>query len=135
MCRWLYHFVTEAYKKHFARIGFNYLALKRLDLDSWAECIKDGRKGDFLVLYELSPLVECHSVVHLKGGKIWTTLDKQSTDHAEILEQCGFYFAYVGRELFVQLVKCRHPIIVVEQTEDIKTIELGTLTFDENKTL
>ena len=24
---------------------------------------------------------------------------------------------------------------MVEQTEDIKTIELGTLTFDENKTL
>ena len=48
MHRWLYYFVTEAYKKHFARIGFNYLVSKGLDLDSWAECIKDGRKGDFL---------------------------------------------------------------------------------------
>ena len=43
MCRWLYHFVMEVYNRHFARIGFNYLALKGLDLDTWAECIKDGR--------------------------------------------------------------------------------------------
>ena len=38
------------------------------------------------MLYAVSALVECHSVVHLKGGKIWTTLDKQPTDYAEILE-------------------------------------------------
>ena len=65
------------------------------------------------MLYALSALVEYHSVVHLKGGKIWTTLDKQLTDHAKILEQCEFHFASIGRGLFVQLVKGIHPIIVV----------------------
>ena len=62
-------------------------------------------------------------------------LENQPTDHSELLEWCEFHFAYIGQGLFVQLVKCKHPIIVVEQNEDIKTIELGTLTFDENETL
>ena len=48
MGEWLHYFITVVYKVHFRRIGSTYLANKGLDLELWAESIKDGRHPDFL---------------------------------------------------------------------------------------
>ena len=69
MREWLHYFITVVYKVHFRRIGLIYLANKGLNLELWAESIKDGHRPDFFVLLALNPLLETHAVVHISNGK------------------------------------------------------------------
>ena len=110
---------------------------KGQNLNLWAECILDGQKGDFLVPFAINILLEMHTVVHLSGRKIWTTMKNPLPNHEELVSRCTFHLAYMGRGLFVELVPQQHPLIIVENTMDmdIKVIELGVITFDENETL
>ena len=62
-------------------------------------------------------------------------MDNPPDNHQEILNRCEYHLAYLGLDNFIELVKRQHPLIVVESTEDIKTIELRCLTFDEEETL
>ena len=68
------------------RAGFNYLAKKGLNIDLWAESIIDGRKLDFLVLFALNVLIETHTVVHTKNGKVWMMLESLPEDHYKLLK-------------------------------------------------
>ena len=85
--------IMEAYRKHFIRAGFNYLAKKGLDIDLWAESIIDGRKLEFLVLFALNVLIETHTVVHTKNGKIWTMFEVPPEDHYELLKRGDLHLA------------------------------------------
>ena len=135
MREWLHYFVTEVYKSHFKWIGYNYLAKKGLDLDLWAESIKDGHRPDFLTLFALNALLEMHAAVHIKDNKIWTSMNDPPDDHNELLERFEYHLVYLGQGNFVELVKRQHPLIMVNSTEDITTIEIGCFTFDEEETL
>ena len=86
MKEWLHYFITVVYKVHFRRIGSPYLANKGLDLELWAESIKDGRRPDFFVLLALNALLETHAVVHINEGKTWTTLNDPPENHDHIQE-------------------------------------------------
>ena len=57
-------------------VGAEYLNRKRLTFDLWRESIKDGRKGDILVLLGLNYLMGTHTMVHLHGNRLWTTLQE-----------------------------------------------------------
>ena len=73
--------------------------------------------------------------VHIGDNKIWTSLDNPPDNHQDLLDRCEYHLAYLGHGIFVELVKRQHPVIEVDSTEDIKVIELGYLTFDEEEML
>ena len=133
--RWLYHFMVEVYPKNFAGIGSSYFQSKGLSFQEWAAGILTVIKADFFALYGLCLLTERHAVVHLKDGKIWTSLKNPPNDHDKILEMCQLHLVYLGRNLFVELTKRLNPIQIIESNEDVKVISLGGLTFDESETL
>ena len=133
--RWLYHFMMEVYPKNFAGIGSSYLQSKGLSLQEWAAGILRDIKADFLALYGLCLLTERHAVIHLKDGKIWTSLKNPPNDHDKILEMCQLHLVYLGWNLFVELTKRLNPIQIIDSNEDVKVISLGGLTFGESETL
>ena len=135
MREWLHYFITVVYKAHFKRIGLTYLTSKGLNLELWVESIKDGRRPDFLVLLALNALLETHAVVHISNGKTWTTLNDPPENHDHILEICEYHLVYLGKGNFVELVERQRPPIIVHSDDDVKTVELGRLTFDEEETL
>ena len=132
---WLHYFVTKVYNSHFKWVGFNYLVKKGLDLDLLAESIKDECYPNFFTLFTLNLLLETHVAVHIKDNKIWTSMDNPPDNHQYLLDRCEYHLVYLGCGSFVELVKRQHPLIVVESNDDIKTIELRCLTFDEEDTL
>ena len=95
---------ADMYKRQFMTVGEEYLNRKRLMFDLWRESIKDGRKGDVLVLLGLNYLMGSHTMVHLHGNRLWTTLyDKLNHDEMEL--KCDFHLVYLGRGIFVELCK------------------------------
>ena len=42
---------------------------------------------------------------------------------------------YLGKGTFIELVERQQPLLVVHTDDDIKTVEIGRLTFDEEETL
>ena len=103
----------------------------------WAEAIQDGRRPDFFLLFALSALLEIHTLVHIKDGGMWSTLENPPVSYEELIARCELHLAYMGQGQFVELVERKHPLIMVnqDQDKDIKTIEVGSLTFDELETL
>ena len=73
MRTWLKLYINM-YRQQFKQAGGGYLISKVLDFDHWWDSIKDGRKGDILVLLGLNYLMGTHTVVHLSGGRVWSTL-------------------------------------------------------------
>ena len=104
-------------------------------MELWAESIKGGHHPDFFVLLALNALLETHAVVHISNGKTWTTLNDPPENHDRILERCEYHLAYLGRGNFVELVERQRPLITVHSDEEVKTIEIDRLTFDEEETL
>ena len=105
MREWLHYFVTVVYKTHFKRIGFTYLTKKGLDLDLWAESIKDGRCPDFFTLFALNALLETHAAVHIGGNKIWTMMNDPPEDHDLLIERCEYHLVFLGRGNCIELVE------------------------------
>ena len=102
--KWLKTFVISN-QAHFEESAFEYLQSKGMSLDIWMDAISDGCKGDTLTLYGLSMILDIHTVVHLRNGKIWTTMESPPDDHSDLISKCLIHVAYVGRGLFVELVK------------------------------
>ena len=111
------------------------LTVKGLTLDLWSDSIEDGQKGDFLSLYGLNLMLDTHTVIHLSNDRLWTTIKNPPKNHDTLLAMCNFHLVYLGRGLFVELTERKCPLIVVEETADVKTVLIGELTFDESKTL
>ena len=87
------------------------------------------------MLLALNALLETHAVIHINENKTWTTLNDPPENHDHILERCEYHFVFLGRGNFVELVERQQPLITVYSDEDVKSIEIGCLTFDEEDTL
>ena len=82
-----------------------YFKSKGMTLDMWMEGILAGCKGDVMVLHGLCLLIERHAWVHLKGGKVWTSLRTLPKLHANAMDQCNLHLAYLGRGIFATLIE------------------------------
>ena len=75
-------------------------------------------------------------MVHINSDRIWATMDKAPSDHQQLAKMCEYHLVFLGHGCFAELVKCQHPLIVVELTNrDTEILELGVLTCDEEETL
>ena len=122
MRRWISYYVRQ-YPKQITAIVQPYLNLKKLTLEDWLRCVKDGRRGDIMCVLLLSLSTGVHTVVHLNNNKLWSTLKTIPATHSELLRICDQHLAYLGFGIFLKLE--RKPIQ--------KTI-LGTVTGIDNAT-
>ena len=128
--KWLKTFVISN-QAHFEESASEYLRSKGMSLDIWMDAISDGRKGDTLTLYGLSMILDIHTVVHLRNGKIWTTMESPPDDHADLISKCLIHVAYVGRGLFVELVKREKPLEVIKSKDGLLSYVVGELSVME----
>ena len=77
--------------------------MKKLKLDTWADGVKLGRRADLLSMFTLSALISKHTLIHLRNGNIWTTMETSNMDHDEILKDCDIHLAYLGNGLFSEI--------------------------------
>ena len=128
--KWLKTFVISN-RVHFEESASTYLQSKGMSLDVWMDAISDGRKGDILTLYGLSMLLDVHTIVHLRNGKIWMTMESPPDDHVDLLSKCLIHVAYMGRGLFVELVKRENPLEVIKSKDGSLSYVIGELTVAE----
>ena len=128
--KWLKTFVISN-RTHFEESASEYLRSKGMSLDIWMDAISDGRKGDTVTLYGLSMILDIHTVVHLCNGKIWTTMESPPDDHADLISKCLIHVAYVGRGLFVELVKREKPLEVIQSKDGLLSYVVGELSVME----
>ena len=95
LCKWLKTFVISN-QAHFEESASDYLQSKGMSLDIWIDALCDGRKGDTLTLYGLSMILDVHTVVHLRNGKIWTMMDSPLDEHSDLISKCLIHAAYLG---------------------------------------
>ena len=129
MRKWL-KLYADMYKRQFMTVGEEYLNRKRLTFDLWRESIKDGRKGDVLVLLGLNYLMGSHTMVHLHGNRLWTTL-QDKLNHDEMVLKCDFHLVYLGRGIFAELCKHAEPLVEIEGDANVMSLVIGTLTSNE----
>ena len=118
-------------RAHFEESALDYLQSKGMSLDIWMDAISNGRKGDTLMLYGLSMILDIHTVVHLRNGKIWTTMESPPDDHSDLISKCLIHVAYVGRGLFVELVKREIPLEVIKSKDGVLSYVVGELSVTE----
>ena len=92
-------------------------AKKGLDLDLWAESIKDGHHPDFFTLFALNALLETHAVVHIGSNKIWTTMNNPPGDHDLLIERCEYHLVFLGRGNFIELVERQRLLIIINNSQ------------------
>ena len=131
--KWFKTFIISNHA-HFEEHASNYLQSKGMSLDAWMDALWEGHKGDTLTLYSLSMILDVHTVVHLRNGKIWITIDSQPDDHADLISECLIHVAYLGHRLFVELVKCDKPLEVINSVNGARPYVLGELTIVEQET-
>ena len=131
--QWLNFFVLTN-KKNLNLRATTYMASKGLDFDTWLGSIDDGRKGDVFTLFCLCMLQDIHATVHLRNGKYWSSMNDPSGDHQTNIDHSHIHLAYLGRGLYIELVKRDTPLqIINDELKDL--IVLGTLESDEQVTL
>ena len=104
MRTWLHLFI-QMHKKFFTTLGTKYFKSK-----GWMEGILAGCKGDVMVLHRLCLLMKKHAWVHLKDGKVWTSLKTPPKLHAMVMDQCNLHLAYLGRGIFTTLIERPEPL-------------------------
>ena len=102
MHKWL-SFFTIVHKQTLQAKAGRYLKLKKLKLDTWAEGVKLGRRADILSVFVLSALISKHTLVHLRNGNLWTTMEMSNCDHDDLLKNCDVHLAYLGNGLFSEI--------------------------------
>ena len=107
-----------------------YMASKGLNFDTWLGSIDDGRKGDVLTLFCLCMLQDIHATVHLRNGNYWSSMNDPSSDHHTNIDHSHIHLAYLGRGLYIELVKRDTPLKTInDDSKDL--VVLGTLESDE----
>ena len=122
MRQWISYYVRQYPKQITAKVQ-PYLNSKKLTLEDWLRCVRDGRCGDIMCVFLLSLSTGVHTVVHLNNNKLWSTLKTIPATHNELLSICDQHLAYLGFGIFLKLE--RKPIH--------KNI-LGTITGIDNET-
>ena len=112
MHKWL-GFFSIVHRQAIISKACRYMELKKLSIEDWSQRVKLNRRGDILSLFTLCALTSHHTMVHLRNGNLWTTVNApDSYDHDELLSICDVYLAYVGSGQFVEL-KCKTDPIPV----------------------
>ena len=133
ICQWLKFFALMN-KKNLNLQATDYMASKGLNFDTWLGSIDDGCKGDVFTLFCLCMLQDVHATVHLRNGKYWTSMKEPSSDHYINIEHSHIHLAYLGRGLYIELVKRDIPLqIITGASKDL--IVLGTLESEERSIL
>ena len=102
MRRWISYYVRQ-YPKQITAKAQPYLDSKKLTLEDWLRCARDGRRGDILCMFLLSLSTGVHTVVHLKNNKLWSTFKTIPETHSELLNICNQHLAYLGFGIFLRL--------------------------------
>ena len=95
--------MVDMNSKYFEKIASKYLLSKGLTLTEWSESILTGLKGDILALYGLCVLMDKHCLLHLKNGRVWTTVQNPLKDYEQLLRLCRYHLVYLGRGIFMAL--------------------------------
>ena len=85
MRQWVCFFVHQHRTKMTERVK-DYLETKKLTLDGWLSAIKYGRWGDIMTVYVLSLVKGIQMCIHLRNGKVWSTLHAGPIHHTELIE-------------------------------------------------
>ena len=110
------------------------MASKGLDFDTWLGSIDDGCQGDVFTLFCLCMLQDVHATVHLRNGQYWLSMNEPSSDHYINIEHSNIHLAYLGRGLYIELVKRDVPLqIITGASKDL--IVLGSLESEEQSIL
>ena len=105
-------------------------------MDTWAEGVKIGWRADILSIFTLSALSGKHTLVHLRNGNLWTTINTVSSDHNELLSKCEVHLAYVGNGLFCELKPRLSGTTAVSGTtnQDVNILSGTTTSADSGTT-
>ena len=123
-------------------ISKEYLDSTGSKVTTWLQGVKEGRNGDLLTLFMLSLITRVHCCVHLKENNYWTTLKEVPTTHAEFMQRCNVHLAYLGKDIFIELVlrtaTVSYKVFGIDQPLDLVETApavIGTLTSAESSTL
>ena len=122
MRRWISYYVRQYPKQITAKVQ-PYLNSKKLTLEDWLRCVRDGRRGDIMCVFLLSLSTGVHMVVHLNNNKLWSALKTIPATHSELLRICDQHLAYLGFGIFLKL-----------ERKSIQKNILGTVTGIDNET-
>ena len=112
MRRWISYFVKQ-YPEQITTKVKTYLDSKKLTLEDWLRCVKEGKRGDILCVYLLSLATGVHTVVHLKHNKLWCMLKEIPKMHQELIKQCDKHLAYLGFRVFLRLNERPPPLNIL----------------------
>ena len=103
-------YFVKQYPIQISHIAKAYLDSKRLSLDEWLRCVREGRRGDILCVYLLSLATGVHTFVHLRNNKIWCTLQNVPTSHYKLQNECEQRLVYLGYGIFLRMQRRRLTI-------------------------
>ena len=109
MRTWTGFFVRQYRTKISQRVK-PYLDSKKLSLDDWLLSVKQGQRGDIMLVYILSIMKGLHMCIHLKNSKTWSTLRAVPIHHTELMCRCDIHLMYFGFGIYLGLVKRPQPI-------------------------
>ena len=109
MRTWTGFFVRQYRTKISQRVK-PYLDSKKLSFDDWLMSVKQGQRGDIMLIYILSIMKGLHTCIHLKNGKTWSTLRAVPIHHMELMRRCNVHLTYFGSGIYLQLIKQPQPI-------------------------
>ena len=133
MSNWL-KLYADMYTNQFKHVCEKYLKSKFLEFDHWRESIKDGHKGDVMCLLGLNYAMDMHTMVHLHGNHLWSTLHRNFT-HDQMAAKCNFHLAYLSRGIYAELVKRDTPLQSCSESDDVTSLIIDTLTAEEDHTI
>ena len=70
---------------------------------------------------------------HLCNGKIWTTMDSPPDEHSDLISKGLIHVTYLGRRLFVELVKRDKPLEVIKSKDGVLSYVVGELSIMEQE--
>ena len=141
MCKLIAFFVRR-YKKLLFKKARDYLESKKLTMDEWLNSVTMNRCGDILCVFLFSIVTGRHACIHLKNGRMWSTLRSVPVDHDEHINLCDLHLVYLGFGAFLCLVprpaldtkECNLPILGHVVGEDPETqMELRRKAIKEEK--
>ena len=135
-------FFVRRYKNLLFKKARDYLESKKLTLDDWLNSVAMNRRGDILCVFLLSIVTGRHACIHLKEGRMWSTLRSVPVDHDEHVNLCDLHLVYLGFGAFLRLIprpaliikECDLPILGYVVAEDPETqMELTRKAIKEEK--
>ena len=100
MRTWTGFFVRQYRTKISQRVK-PYLDSKKLNLDEWLMSVKQGQRGDIMLIYIVSIMKGLHTCIHLKNGKTWSTLRAVPIHHTELMRICDIHLMYFGFGIYL----------------------------------